>query len=156
MTNSIESNELISESYEIEPRDSRCRYWAKKIEAKDLPMPENVSGANDLPGSYLKNGEIEIFPGEYVFEGEANHHRNARGWTYGVVQCGPALKHGTETKDDIKALVKAGLLEVERAKKLLKGSGDIAACVRHAHLEEIKKELGISGSVKDFLEEKTS
>jgi hypothetical protein len=114
-------------------------------------MPGDVSGANDLPGEYLRNGDIEIFPGEYVIEGEANHHRRQRGWTYGVSTCGPTLTYSKSTKDAIKALAAAGLIGIERAKDLLRGSGGIAACVRRAHLQEIKRSLGIVGPVAKFL-----
>lgn len=123
----IESN-VISCSVKIGPRDSRCRYWAKIIRAGvDLPPPSAVSGASDIPGAYLRNGEDELFAGDILIEGEANHHVKSRGWTYWVTVCGPDGSERMLTAN--KATMKAAGLPSQ----YLAGSGEVAACVRMAH-----------------------
>jgi hypothetical protein len=132
IVNEIESN-LISASYVCKPQDHRCRYWAKVIRAEaNVPMPEHVVGANDVPGNYLRTGDdVELFVGDFLLEGEAVSHKSQRGWTYELravarrmsddklMVC--TLNFGSDTKDKIRA---AG------DKELLKGSGDVAAMIR--------------------------
>lgn len=121
----------ISASIKIGPQDSRCRYWAKIIRAgQALPLPSAVSGASDVPGGYLRNGEEEIFPGDFFVQGEEMHHRRNRGWTYCIGWCDAdgnykSVRPSAERKASLKA---QGL-----APELLSGSGDIAACIRIAH-----------------------
>jgi hypothetical protein len=127
---------LESASIKIAPADSRCRYWAKVIRAGEpLPPPSMVGGANDIPAPYARMGEEELFPGDILIQGEENHHRRARGWTYTVRYCdgvlGGRLATHTISASEDKALGKAmGRLPRE----LLAGSGDVAAAVRYAHL----------------------
>ena len=60
-------------------------YWAKLVRNKaSLPLPSNVNGAQDISGPYLLRGDEEMFSGDVLFEGEANHHRHKRGWTYWI------------------------------------------------------------------------
>lgn len=145
----------ISNTFTVKPRDSRCKYWCKKLSAADLPLPGDVDGSYSLPGAYLKKGDVEIEPGEYVFEGEEHHHAKPRGWDYWVYTYGETgyknLGFGVATKDAIKLLANHKLITRDRARDLLRGSGDVAAAVRRAHLEEIKKVLGIVGPVSDWL-----
>lgn len=120
---SIESVE-----YKAAPSDSRCRYWCKVIRADEpLPLPADVERANDIPGNY-RQGPEELFPGDIVLEGEENHHRKQRGWSYNVGLCvGREISwnpRGNETKPWLR---ERGLRD------LLKGSGQIAAIVREAH-----------------------
>lgn len=118
-----------SVTYIPEPHDSRCRYWAKVLTCEDaLPAPADVKGANDIPGEYLRQGEeIELFEGDCILEGEANHHSKPRGWTYsvGVVVngqlCWPPFKN-PGVKDFLRAKGDKGGLE---------GAGDVAAMVRY-------------------------
>lgn len=146
----------ISNTFPVKPRDSRCRYWCKKIHADRLPLPGQIDGANSLPGEYLKKGDVEIEPGEFIFEGEEKHHNKQRGWDYWAYTYGEAgyksLPFGTATKDAIKLLASEDLISKERARDLLRGSGDIAAAVRRAHLEIIKRELGITTTVTAWVE----
>lgn len=134
MSDSIQypaADAAVSVSIQIKKRDSRCRFWAKVIRAgQALPMPSAVSGANDIPGPFAQQGDEELFFGDVLIEGEENHHRHSRGWTYGVTFIGlDGAVHVVQPSSDIKAaLKKAGL---DRA--LLAGSGDVAACVRIAH-----------------------
>lgn len=134
MSDSIQSpaaDAAVSVSIQIKKRDSRCRFWAKVIRAgQALPMPSAVSGANDIPGPFAQQGDEELFFGDVLIEGEENHHRHARGWTYWVTFVGlDGAVHVVQPNSEIKAaLKKAGL---DRA--LLAGSGDVAACVRIAH-----------------------
>jgi len=121
-----------SASVQIKPADSRCKYWSKIIRAgSSLPLPSASGGASDIAAPYLRNGDDEIFPGDILIEGEANHHRHARGWSYWVTYCDSngalhRIKNpGTAEK---MALKTAGL-----PAEYLPGSGQLAACVRYAH-----------------------
>ena len=122
-----------SHSVEILPYDARCRYWAKIVRAgMPLPSPSLVSGANDIPSAYLQKGEDELLPGDVLFEGEANHHRSNRGWSYWVTyvtEAGDLVKIGHQDFGDIKVLFKQQGMEPD----YLKGAGDVAAMVRIAH-----------------------
>ena len=123
----------MSISVEIKPLDDRCRYWAKIIrDGVMLPMPGDVTSANDIPGPYIQRGEEELFPGDILIEGEANHHRMARGWTYHITACkADGTRFGPrEPKPEHKAAIKAKLAEAGLNERVLAGSGDIAACVR--------------------------
>lgn len=122
-----------SYTVKISPCDSRCRYWAKIIRnGQPLPMPVDVTGANDIPGPYLPLGEDELLPGDILFEGESNHHRRRdRGWVYWVrivLDNGDLLflESGFSAQ-------KAQMKRQGMAPELLKGSGDVAAMVRIAH-----------------------
>ena len=129
----MESNQVKSHSVQIEPQDGRCRYWAKLIRnGQSLPLPEQVDGANDIPGAYLQHGDEELLPGDCLLEGEANHHRRTdRGWTYWITAItldGTLLRFSSGFSKQ-----KAQLKEQGIDPQLLKGSGDIAAMVRIAH-----------------------
>lgn len=129
----VRADACTSVSVLISPEDSRRRYWAKLVRSDTaLPIPSLVSGAADIPGGYLRRGEEEMYPGDVLIEGEANHHRRTdRGWTYWVT-------YVTEEGEMIcfrsgfgeqKAKAKAQGL----AAPLLAGSGDIAGAVRVGH-----------------------
>ncbi len=153
MNAQIESNEpVISCEYTAIPSDSRCKYWCKIVrDGQVLPLPHVVRGANDIPGEYLRKGDdIEIFPGDYILEGEQVHHVKQRGWKYNLGRLAlpvaatetidtegnthpgepakPArivwLEYGKPVKDALRA---AGY------KTLLGGSGDVAGMVRSIH-----------------------
>lgn len=122
-----------SHSVKIQPIDSRCRHWAKIIRADEpLPLPAEVSGANEIASPYLNRGDEELLPGDVLFEGEANHHnRTDRGWSYfmrAFREDGSFLSLSSGFSSQ-KAELKAQGLPVE----LLKGAGEIAAMVRIAH-----------------------
>ena len=126
------SDQIKSASVRVVPGDSRCRYWAKIVRVGvALPVPSTVDGANDIPGDYLRKGEEELFAGDVMIEGEENHHRNNRGWSYCVTWCG---QDGTARRiknpgAEMKAAMKAAGCPVE----LLSGAGQVAAAVRFAH-----------------------
>ncbi|MBV5347056.1 hypothetical protein JZU46_02405 [bacterium] len=138
MTSGVEvaapSSPLVkSVSVDVEPRDARCKYWAKKVDAETaLPLPKEVDGGNDIPSKYLREGEEELEPGDILFEGEANHHRRLdRGWTYWV--------HYVDHQGVLHKYI-SGFGEQKTAAKalglsstLLAGSGDVAGAVRVAH-----------------------
>lgn len=122
--------------YIARPQDRRCRYWAKVAYATTaLPSPAVVEGADQLPGAYLRAGsDVELEPGDVVFEGEANHATKQRGWTFNIGVC-VVDASGAETirwlRDD----------EIRRAKDfwraagradMTRGSGPHAAMVRAA------------------------
>lgn len=120
-----------SVSITIKPQDKRCRYWAKIIRAGEyLPSPSNVGGASDVPGAYLRNGEEELFPGDFLLEGEEQHHRKARGWVYnmGYVNAQGEIEYVQATAAR-KAAAKANGLP----SGLLAGSGEVAGLIRLAH-----------------------
>lgn len=121
--------------------DRRCRHWHKVIRAgAPLPTPSSVSGANDTPGAYLRDGdEIEIYEGDFVVWGEENHHTKKRGWQYGILALYRGGKSGrwgvhavtfSETKDKIRANTS---MDKAEKKALLAGAGDVAAMIRHIH-----------------------
>lgn len=123
---------LQSQSVEIRPTDSRCKYWAKIVRANQpLPFPLDVNGANDLPVPYLRRGDEELAPGDALFEGEAVHHSKNRGWLNSLhwVDADGKLHVFRQPFSDYKAQLKAQGLAVE----LLKGAGDVAAMVRIVH-----------------------
>ena len=116
-------------SIEIKPTDKRCRYWAKRIDAgTPLSLPGSVFRAEDIPGPFLSvGGEDELAVGDFIIEGEEVHHRHKRGWTYRIGYMGidGALHRVTPSKEHKQAMKAA-----EMALDLLKGSGELAACVR--------------------------
>ena len=126
------SDQIKSASVRVVPGDSRCRYWAKIVRANaELPKPAETDGANDISGAYCKRGDEELFVGDMLIEGEENHHRNNRGWSYWVTYCdvdGVARRIKNPGADE-KATMKAAGLPAE----LLAGSGGVAAAVRFAH-----------------------
>ena len=97
-----------------------------------MPLPRDVSGADDLTGPYLKRGEEELLPGDVLFEGEANHHRRTdRGWTYWVglvLPSGELLRFKSGFNSQKMELKRQGM-----SPELLMGSGDIASMVGIAH-----------------------
>ena len=77
------SIQSVSVSVSVKPVDYRCRFWAKVVRGGVvLPVPNKVLGANDVPGAYLKQGDEELFAGDFLLIGEEVHHRKARGWDY--------------------------------------------------------------------------
>lgn len=130
-TMQVETTEITTVSHIIQREDGRCRGWAKKLNAGQILKLDldKIQGANDLPGSYLKNGiDLELTPyDDFIFWGEENDHRKARGWTYRLYY--PALKKmgwvGADNR--IKQMIKS-----EGLKDLMTGSGEIAGLVRIA------------------------
>lgn len=123
-------------SFEIRPYHRGHAYWAKLIRAGgNLPLPTLVTGANDIPGQYLRLGEEELFPGDILLEGQANHRTKSRGWSYWVHfvdEHGDLIQpHGTWSEFKRRLKEAAGTYDAE----LLKGAGDLAACVRWAHIQ---------------------
>lgn len=121
-----------SVSVKNRPRDRRCQYWSKVVRAAaGLPLPSEIHGAIDIDGPFLRPGEEKLFPGDVLFEGEANHHRHERGWTYLVsfVDLDGNLLRYRSGFGVQKAAAKAQGL----ARELLAGSGHVAGAVRVAH-----------------------
>lgn len=127
-----------SVSFSVRPYRRHCRYWAKLVRAgAGLPMPGEVDGANTIPGKYLRLGEEELFCGDLLFEGEANHPSKDRGWSYWVhyVDDSGNLISANSGWREFKAQLKAATGAFDPA--LLKGAGDLAACVRFAHVQRM-------------------
>lgn len=123
---------MLSASIQIKPQDRRCRYWAKVVrDGAALPTPSAVNSANDINASYSRHGDEELFEGDFLFQGEENHHRIDRGWTYwvGWVNADGAYVSIRNPGTELKAKLKARGLRRE----LLAGAGSLAACVRVAH-----------------------
>lgn len=117
----------------------RLNSQAKVVRAGvDLPLPNRVLGANDVPGAYLQLGDEELFSGDFLFVGEETHHRKARGWDYKMQFIDPRTGQlrTVAALSERKAVAKANGLPIE----LLAGSGEIAGLVRLAHAVR----LGIS------------
>lgn len=127
----IMSDPIVSASVTIRPDDKRCRYWAKIIRADvPLPLPSAVDSASDVPGPYLRNGDEEILPGDFLIEGEEAHHARNRGWCYRITWVrADGTAQRIKPTSERKAAMKAAGMEPS----LLTGSGDIAACIRIAH-----------------------
>jgi hypothetical protein len=69
------------------PQDSRCQWWQRIATRDDVLALDlaSVDGARSLPGTYCRSGQDHELPvGSVVFDGEANHHRKQRGWTFTV------------------------------------------------------------------------
>lgn len=119
-----------SMSITIKPLDNRCRYWAKRIDAgTTLALPDSIGCARDIPGPFLPvGGEDELAMGDFVIEGEQVHPRHIhRGWSYRIGYMGidGVLHRVTPTKEHKQAMKAAGM-----ALDHLRGSGELAACVR--------------------------
>lgn len=121
----------MSASVKIGPVDKRCRYWAKVIrEATALPLPSTVNGAADVPGAFSRLGDDELVGNDVLIQAEERHHRKSRGWSYCITFIGNDGEALTINPDaELKARFKAAGMDVE----LLKGAGDLAACIRIAH-----------------------
>ena len=122
---------------------SRCRGWAMVVRASEpLPLPEYIKGAASIGRPYTEQyGEdatVELFPGDYLLQGEANHHKRDRGWSYWLYGYDPSgravyVDFDSEIKADIKAAMTAG--KISAPYSILKGSGDIAAMIRRIHAD---------------------
>ena len=126
----MQSN-LVSASIKIGPQDRRCRYWAIVVRSGDaLPLPSAVNGANDIGLRPARNGEKELFAGDYLIEGETVHHVKARsvsaarGWRYRVRAVGD---DGRERFFYPSAERKAAIQAAGCPPEWLPGSGDIAS-----------------------------
>ena len=96
-----------------------------------MPRPSDVKGAGDINSPYLRRGDEELYPGDIMFEGEANHHSKDRGWSYWVHfvdQEGNLIVYRSGFSEQKSAAKAQGL-----ALELLAGSGDVAGAVRVAH-----------------------
>lgn len=126
-------------SIKIRPIDSRCRHWAKIIRnGTALPMPCDVEGASNVPGPFAKNGDEELFDGDFLIEGEEMHHRKARGWVYRLTFMHQGKRAVVQYFAERKAAMKASGLP----KELLTGSGDLAGLVRIMHALRLGIDIG--------------
>lgn len=135
---------VVSVGYTPKKADSRCRAWCKILShtAVSNLRVAVVSGADSLRGRYEAFGrEVEVFAGDCIFVGEANHHTKNRGWSYylGFVVASDKPEGDAEiawvsadeamaAKDHLRALAKKGLFPADD----LKGAGEVAALVRYA------------------------
>ncbi|MBP6902105.1 MAG: hypothetical protein KBC73_18580 [Burkholderiaceae bacterium] len=110
-------------------------YWAKIVRVDDrLPMPGGVKAPENLPGDFLPRGDIEVHPGDFIFEGERHHDRAPYRWLYLVTYFhdngGLAVRYRNwgPFNAELKSLV-AGC-----DPDLMKGVGALASCVRFAHV----------------------
>lgn len=120
-----------SASVKLGPKDEQCKYWAKIVRAgAPLPLPCQVSRADDLPAPYQRVGDEELFPGDILFEGEANHPRYSNGWAYSASIAGV---NGEQITLEYNSEIKARLKNQGLDKRFLTGAGDLAGLVRIAH-----------------------
>lgn len=128
---------MTSHSIYIGPTDHRCRHWAKIVRSgRALPMPENVKCAADIPVPYRSPGHDELMPGDVLFEGEALHHCRNLGRAYSVVAVsleGTLMTLEMASREFKAAMKREGGFDPD----LLRGSGDLAACVRFAHIARL-------------------
>lgn len=73
----------------------------------------------EYPSGYARRGDEELLPGDFVLEGEANHHRKQRGWTYWLRGLDPSgqerrrIGHKSDTcvrKCFVRAMTLSGIL----------------------------------------------
>jgi hypothetical protein len=135
---------IVSVGYTPKKADSRCRAWCQILSraAVSSLRVAVVSGADSLGGRYETFGrEIEVFAGDFIFEGEANHHTKNRGWSYslGIVVASDrpdgdaeivwvTAAEAMDAKEHLRVLAKRGDFPAED----LKGAGEVAALVRYA------------------------
>ena len=135
VVSTTEKAEVTPTSYSVDigPFDDRCRWWAKLIRAGSaLPLPQSITGAESIPGDFLRPGEEELTAGDVLVEGEANHHRRPdRGWRYWVtvVDSEERLLRFASGFGFQKSQMKDKGMHPD----LLKGSGDVAGAIRVAH-----------------------
>ena len=124
-------------SIKIQATDSRCKFWAKVIRADKraaLPAPAACEGASDLIQAFSRQGDEELFAGDFVIHAEQNHHRKVRGWTYRLIWMKANGEIGQLTPTSAtKASLKAWGMEGS----LLTGAGGLAACVRVIHASNL-------------------
>lgn len=120
-------------SMRVGPIDNRCKWWAKVLRAGAPlpPAPEKIEGANSIYGAFLKAGEEELLPGDFLIHGEEVHHRHNRGWAYYLTYCNAEGQEVTFKRPG--AEIKKQLKEAGMHAELLKGSGELAALVRVIH-----------------------
>jgi hypothetical protein len=119
----------------VTPTNHRCRYWAKLIRCdEELPYPGTITDANSIPGPYLKrSADIEMSHGDFLFEGEALHHRKQRGWDFLITVCNEDDTVVIYPSMQIKQFIKnCPDIPKDERKRLLEGSGDHAAMIRIA------------------------
>lgn len=122
MTNVLNTQDTIT--HIAQPSDSRCQWWQGEfLNDLDVKHLEEKS-----PIKMFKRGaDLELTPGTMLIDSEALHHRHNRGF---------AVNFGLVTNDRVKWVVpnmKMKMLIKEKGHKdLMKGSGDVAACVRIA------------------------
>lgn len=134
-----------SVSIVLGPYDAKCRYWTKLIRADvGLPLPMDVSCADDIPVPYQRRGDEELYPDDILIEGEARHPRHHRGWVYWVHFVNPEgrlVTYRSGFGDQKQAAKELGL-----AKELLAGAGDHAGAIRIAHA--LREGMKLPGAVK--------
>ena len=120
-----------SHSVQILPNDSRCKYWAKIVRKDNVltVLPHEVEGASDIPVTYSQKGDEELFEGDILIEGEENHHRKIRGWSYTVTTVINGKIRVFYPDSDTKKQIKEAGIEP----KYLAGAGAVAGAVRVYH-----------------------
>lgn len=112
-------------TYIAEPESYRCQWWSAILTKNILDIKYLEERA---PFSYLKrNADLELEEGTFIIDSEAMHHRKSRGYItrLGVVSDGEVcwIKPNIEIKKHIKS---------KGYQDLMKGSGDVAGCIRMA------------------------
>lgn len=98
-------------------------------------MPLMVTSAQHVPGKFIPKGTvIELKPGQFLIEGEANHPVKTRGWFYtlSTVDSDDKLIEETANPELIKEMRNNGLKG-----ELLLGHGEIANCIRAIHASRL-------------------
>jgi hypothetical protein len=119
--------------------DAKCRGWAMIVrEGEPLPEPSEVTGASSLKQKYLRqSGSEELFGTDALLQGEENHHRKSRGWTYRLFVRNPETNEdvGLVPDEHAKSRIKAALADgrCTMPRTYLKGAGEVAAMVRILH-----------------------
>ena len=118
--------------------DSRCDGWALLVEAKhSLPAPGEFRTISDLRDSHYLTArrDVELFEGDAVLLGEANHHRKPRGWFHRLHLNYRGDWICVEPNSEIKAAIKKAIIAgtCTAPIDILRGNGETVAMVRILH-----------------------
>lgn len=120
---------IVSVGYTPKKVDYRCRAWCQILSSAAVSRLRVavVSGADSLGSRYEAFGrEIEVFAGDFIFAGEANHYTKNHGWSYSLgIVVASDLPDGDA---EIVWVSAEGLFPAEA----LEGAGEVAALVRYA------------------------
>jgi len=130
-------------TYVAKPMSSKCRYWAKHLTQAQVQAAvlSSIDNANGIPTAYLrKAADIELYEGDWLFEGEEKSANKQRGWDYWAQRCerqaDGSLKlvshynNATHSRTLAKLYPPAGGTEAYKAELL--GTGDASAMLRTA------------------------
>ena len=113
-------------SVPVGPHAHARKWWAKVFRFRDvLPEPDSIRYATDIPKPFLMKGTEELFWGDVLFTGKETDS----GWRFHVAYL---ANDGTVHTVAPSAAHQNAMRNSGLCPALLKGSSDLAACVRLA------------------------